>query len=219
MSVRLRRVILGFAALILSSPAAAPLAGEIALVRNFEVSGAMTDDRGNLAMDISGIACTPQAANGNAKCLVINDQNKAAQALTLDHDRLVIGDKVRVIGDEPAANVVGKPPENPGCSDGKGKFKDLDGEAVAFAQRFFTSSAPTAVHGVRRPRIRANFTPPASSSRGSARMTSASLVRTRPTISPASRPPFDSAKSLAGLERSARNSPRICRTTRASRTG
>jgi hypothetical protein len=137
MSVRLRRVILGFAALILSSPAAAPLAGEIALVRNFEVSGAMTDDRGNLAMDISGIACTPQAANGNAKCLVINDQNKAAQALTLDHDRLVIGDKVRVIGDEPAANVVGKPPENPGCSDGKGKFKDLDGEAVAFAQPFF----------------------------------------------------------------------------------
>jgi hypothetical protein len=137
MSVRLRHLIPGFAALILSWPAAAPLAGELAPVRNFEVSGVLKDDSGNLAADISGIACAPPATDGKAKCLVINDEDKAAQALTLDHDRLVVGDKVRLIGDGPAANIVGKAPANPGCSDGQGKFKDLDGEGLAFAHPFF----------------------------------------------------------------------------------
>ena len=216
MSVRLRHLIPGFAALILSWPAAAPLAGELAPVRNFEVSGVLKDDSGNLAADISGIACAPPATDGKAKCLVINDEDKAAQALTLDHDRLVVGDKVRLIGDGPAANIVGKAPANPGCSDGQGKFKDLDGEGLAFAHPFFYVVGS---HGVRRKRTRESFTSPASYSRASPRMTSASQVRTSPTTSPASRPPFGSAKSLADPARSARNSPRTCRTTMVSRTG
>ena len=79
MSMRLPRIIPGFAALIFSWPAAAPLAGELAPVRDFEVSGVLRDDRGNLATDISGIACAPRAGDEKAKCLVINDEDKAAR--------------------------------------------------------------------------------------------------------------------------------------------
>ena len=69
MFVHLRRIIPGFAALMLSWPSAAPLANELAPVRNFEVSGVLRDDRGNLATDISGIAYAPPATDGKAKCL------------------------------------------------------------------------------------------------------------------------------------------------------
>src|SRR3954468_6157401 len=118
MSMRLPRLFLGSAALIFSWSAAAPLAAELAPAREFEVNGVLRDDHGTVATDISGIACAPRAGDDKAKCLVINDEDKAAQALTLDHDRLIVGDKVRLIGDGPAPNIVGKPPANTGCSDG-----------------------------------------------------------------------------------------------------
>jgi len=66
MSMLLPRLFLGFAALIFSWSAAAPLAAELAPAREFEVNGVLRDDHGNVATDISGIACAPHPTSGAA---------------------------------------------------------------------------------------------------------------------------------------------------------
>ena len=104
--------------------------------QKFEIEGSLTDDNNDVSTNVSGIACMPPAA-GRHNCLVIDDESRAAQLVSIEGRRLIAGPKVPLIGDEPSASIIGQEPKNAGCSAGKAKFKDLDGEGVAFAFPYF----------------------------------------------------------------------------------
>jgi hypothetical protein len=72
-------------------------------------------------------------------CLLVNDENKNAQLATIDGDRLVVGDPIVLIRDEPDTNpkkTLGKAPDV-GCPKGVGDFGKFDGEGVAYSGPFF----------------------------------------------------------------------------------
>jgi hypothetical protein len=98
----------------------------------------MTIDRGfavseGIATDVSGMACVPGGAP--RKCLVINDENNNAQFATIQDDRMEVGDIVPLIRDEEDGRTLGSPPKD--ICEGKPKFKNLDGEGVAYAAPYF----------------------------------------------------------------------------------
>lgn len=86
------------------------------------------------AEDISGIACRPPAG-GDYRCLVINDENKAAQFATLKQGTITPGPSLPLVKDSAPAGASGRQAAI-GCPQ-KGDFEDFDGEGVAFADRHF----------------------------------------------------------------------------------
>ncbi|GEP04310.1 DUF3616 domain-containing protein [Methylobacterium oxalidis] len=105
----------------------------------FAAKGFRTDGRDGLepALDVSGIACLPPDGQGRRSCLVVNDQDTYAQLATLDAERLQGGDLVFLIDREHRREIRGRKPKRLGCSKGKGGFKDLDGEGVAYAAPYY----------------------------------------------------------------------------------
>jgi hypothetical protein len=102
----------------------------------FVVQGTFVGEEApDTAMDISGIACLAPAG-GKRVCLVVNDENKNAQFVTLDGQNAVVGDSVTLIGDAPDKATLGKAPEIK-CPKGEGDFKEFDGEGVAFSAPYF----------------------------------------------------------------------------------
>lgn len=90
--------------------------------------------KGRVATDISGMSCMPP--NGPRQtCLLINDENRNAQFATLEADRLIVGQPIELIGDEPDPNTVGARPDIE-CKV-PGDFEDLDGEGVAYSEPYF----------------------------------------------------------------------------------
>lgn len=87
------------------------------------------------ATDISGIACLAPDG-GKRVCLVVNDNNKNAQFVTLNGQNAVVGLPVTLIGDAPDKATLGKSPEVK-CPKGAGDFGELDGEGVAFSAPYF----------------------------------------------------------------------------------
>jgi uncharacterized protein DUF3616 len=109
-----------------------PLAANLGPIRILQ----SPDDDDETASDISGIACMPGTIDG-WRCMVINDEDRAAELVRIAGSALIGGDKVPLIGKKPSASTLGKEPQDAGCSEGKAKFKDLDGEGVAFAAPHF----------------------------------------------------------------------------------
>ena len=101
-----------------------------------KVKPPLTSDDGDKSTNISGISCMPPT-DGRRLCLVIDDEGKLAQTATLEGDRLSGGGKIRIFGKKPPPGIVGAEPEAVRCSAGGDKFKDLDGEAVAYDGRDF----------------------------------------------------------------------------------
>lgn len=98
---------------------------------------ALTDDDEQEATNISGVSCLAPDGSKHV-CLVIDDQGRLAQAATVNGPRLKGGGKVKLFGkDRPPADFVGKKPDLDNCSGKDGKFKDLDGEAVAHYKQDF----------------------------------------------------------------------------------
>jgi hypothetical protein len=116
--------------------AQSPLVADLEPLRKFQVEPALTDDDEDVATDISGVACMPPAG-ATRICLVVNDQDQSAQFVTIEGHRVIGGRKLRLIGKQPSGAVIGEEPRGVECSDGKAKFKDLDGEGVAFAESHF----------------------------------------------------------------------------------
>ena len=83
------------------------------------------------ALDISGIACMPDAGPVS-RCLVINDEGGDAQFATIEGRRLAPGGLVPLLAGTP----VGTQTTAHHCT-GPGKAGDLDGEGVAFAAPYF----------------------------------------------------------------------------------
>jgi len=111
-----------------------PLAADLEPSRVFQ-SQSLTDDDDEPAADISGIACMP--GTETRLCMVINDEDRAAQLVQIEANSLVGGSKVQLIGKKPSASTLGDEPQDGGCSEGKAKFKDHDGEGVAFSAPYF----------------------------------------------------------------------------------
>lgn len=86
------------------------------------------------AKDISGIACRPPAG-GDYRCLVVNDENKAAQFATLKQGTITPGPSLPLVEDSAPAGASGRQPVI-GCPQ-KGGFGEFDGEGVAYADRSF----------------------------------------------------------------------------------
>jgi len=101
-----------------------------------KVKPSLTSDDGDKSVNISGISCMPPA-DGRRTCLVIDDEGRLAQTATLEDEHISGGGKIRIIGDDAAGNIVGFEPKKPHCSEGGHKFKDLDGEAVAYDGKDF----------------------------------------------------------------------------------
>jgi hypothetical protein len=116
--------------------AQAPLVADLEPVRKFQVEPALTDDDEDVATDISGIACMPPTG-ATRTCLVVNDQDRSAQFVTIEGHRVIGGRKLQLIGKQPSDTTIGQQPRGVECSDGNAKFKDLDGEGVAFAESHF----------------------------------------------------------------------------------
>jgi hypothetical protein len=90
--------------------------------------------KGKTATDISGIACLPKK-DERLTCLLINDENKNAQAAVIANSRLIVGQPIELIGDEPAPNTLGTPPDLK-CKK-IDDFDNLDGEGVAYSAPYF----------------------------------------------------------------------------------
>ncbi|WP_336487496.1 DUF3616 domain-containing protein [Methylobacterium nigriterrae] len=105
----------------------------------FAAKGLRTDGKDGLepAHDVSGIACLPPDGQGRRSCLVVNDQDTYAQLATLDGERLQGGDLVFLVDKDRKRAIRGRKPKRLGCSRGKGGFRDLDGEGVAYAAPYF----------------------------------------------------------------------------------
>ena len=69
-------------------------------------------------------------------CLVIDDQGRFAQIARLENGRIAAGAKLLLVGVKPSKDTIGRP-QFKDCSGGVGKFKDIDGEAVAYSSPFF----------------------------------------------------------------------------------
>ena len=104
--------------------------------RIYQVSKAFTDDKGHVATNISGLACKPADAV-QSLCLAIDDQGRFAQAARLENGWIAAGARLPLVGLGPSKETIGRPPTRASCSGGVGKYKDIDGEAVAYASPFF----------------------------------------------------------------------------------
>ena len=112
-----------------------PLVSDLTPVRTLQ-SQSLTDDKGAPATDISGTVCLPPRAAERA-CLFINDEDRFAQFAKLTESRVIAGERIKLIGQGASSSTIGVEPENAACSGGTATFKDLDGEAVAFAAPYF----------------------------------------------------------------------------------
>jgi hypothetical protein len=124
---------------LFSLTALSPLAAEPARLemQPAEVVGTMRDDVGKPAVDISGIACAPAAADGMRRCLLVNDEDRSAQTANLDQaGRVIVGPKIPLLGRSAPAGTPGEP-QPVTCRSGAAPFRDLDGEGVAFAAPYF----------------------------------------------------------------------------------
>jgi Protein of unknown function (DUF3616) len=138
MGMRLRTFILAVAAFYgtVSSTCFASDSTVLSPTRIYQVTTPFTDDEGGVATNISGLACIPTDA-APSTCLVIDDEGRFAQIAIIGNGQVAAGAKLALIGSKPSRDTVGQPPAETGCSDGQRKFRDLDGEAVAYATPFF----------------------------------------------------------------------------------
>lgn len=101
--------------------------------RRLEIAGDFAGKPGKTARDISGLACRPPAG-GDWRCLLIDNESKAAQFALLSGKSLRPGRQVALISDAaPAA--FGRPPGK--LCDKPGPFREFDGEGVAYAAPYF----------------------------------------------------------------------------------
>jgi Protein of unknown function (DUF3616) len=102
----------------------------------YQVTAPFTDDDGDVATNVSGLARMATAV-APSTCLVVDDQGRFAQIALIGNGQVAAGARLPPIGRKPSRDTVGHPPAETACSDGERKFRDLDGEAVAYAAPFF----------------------------------------------------------------------------------
>lgn len=135
----MRTTLPGLIALILSAlPAIAqtvalPLQPELILTVTRSFAG---EKAGEAAEDISGIACIPGSTKVH-RCLVVNDQNRNAQFADIENGQMSAGIAFDLVGTGHSDETRGPKPDVTTCPGGRKRFKDIDGEGVAYARPFF----------------------------------------------------------------------------------
>ena len=110
-------------------------AATLAPEQRFKTTGDFSGKKlGKAAHDVSGLACMP-AANGTRRCLLINDESAFAQFAEIAENRIAPGTTLPLIGTEASPAVLGTAPQN--ICKMAGRFAELDGEAVAYADGAF----------------------------------------------------------------------------------
>lgn len=132
--MRTARLAIGVIGLLASVNGACADDGSPVALERMQIDGEFVGKDGDPAIDISGMSCLP-AEGARRTCLVVNDENSNAQLATIQNDRITVGLPIPLIGKEPDPATLGTPPETT-CEETK-KFKDLDGEGVAYAEPFF----------------------------------------------------------------------------------
>jgi hypothetical protein len=99
------------------------------------IGGSIQDDHGNTSLNVSGVACVPPGPSRRL-CVVIDDESRDAQVVFLTSAGLEPAGRIPMIRDKEPKGIVGSRPADEHCG-AVGGFKDLDGEAVAFAEPFF----------------------------------------------------------------------------------
>src|ERR1044072_665479 len=111
-------------------------AASVEFVRKYDVAPGRfldADEDDEPAVDISGFACTAVPAR---HCLAVNDENKKAQFATVEDGKVQPGALIPLI-DKPSPATRGTAPNVTTCPEGSKKFKEFDGEAIAYAAPFF----------------------------------------------------------------------------------
>lgn len=110
-------------------------AATLAPEQRFRTLGDFSGKRpGRVAHDVSGLACMP-VANGAQRCLLINDEGSFAQFARIAENRITPGATLPVVGTDASPDTLGQPPQ--GICRAPGRFAELDGEAVAYADGAF----------------------------------------------------------------------------------
>lgn len=100
-------------------------------------AGKTDDGKDKPAYDVSGIACILKAS-GKRRCLVVNDEGRKGQFLTIDDRTIEPKKEIALIGKTPSEDTLGTMPTTSECPDrGEPKFKEFDGEGVAYAEPYF----------------------------------------------------------------------------------
>ncbi|TQI73465.1 uncharacterized protein DUF3616 [Bosea sp. AK1] len=126
-----------FVMLLAAAMLAGPLAQAATLApeQRFRTLGDFSGKKpGKPARDVSGLACMP-AANGTQRCLLINDEGSFAQFARIAENRITPDATVPIIGADASPDTLGQPPQ--GICKMPGRFAELDGEAVAYAEGAF----------------------------------------------------------------------------------
>lgn len=126
-----------FATLVATSLLSASIAQAATLApeQRFRTLGDFSAKKaGKPARDVSGLACMP-AANGTQRCLLINDEGSFAQFARIAENRITPDATLPIIGTEASSDTLGQPPQ--GICKMPGRFAELDGEAVAYADGAF----------------------------------------------------------------------------------
>ncbi len=110
---------------------AAPIAAKI----TYQVEGAFAGKHGEVAADLSGVACLPPGPDGGRLCLFINDESRSAQFAKLVGTTIFPGTSIKLTGKTLPDDIPGSPPEAD-CPGGE-QVGDFDGEAVAYAEPYF----------------------------------------------------------------------------------
>lgn len=117
---------------------AAPAHGQPVKGTPFPLIGGVFRDKPKAdapSTDVSGIACAPAVA-GRQRCLVVADEDAFAQWAEVSEQGLVPGDFIRVVPKDAPADILGTVPPT-ACPKPDMRWKDLDGEAVAYDGAFF----------------------------------------------------------------------------------
>lgn len=105
--------------------------------KEFQVSGQFSLAEGKTSTkDMSGIACVEASVEKLRHCIMINDENKSAHLVTILDQKIIAGAEVELIQQGPSSAALGAQP-TVDCPKGRGKFKDFDGEGVAYAAPYF----------------------------------------------------------------------------------
>jgi hypothetical protein len=121
----------------LNSIAAQPQAKPDTAVGKLDVDGHFSPSEGKISTkDLSGIACMEPSGDKARHCVVVNDENRTAQLVTIINKKIIVGAEVALSREAPSNATLGAQPVVE-CPKGKGGFKEFDGEGVAYAAPYF----------------------------------------------------------------------------------
>lgn len=108
-------------------------------VSSYDVKGNFRGKRDEISQDLSGMACVVPLYRSERTCLAIDDELQAAQYLSLNQKNktLTPGKMQPLIDKDQIGAVLGRLPEVDCVNSERPKFKELDGEGVAYQAPYF----------------------------------------------------------------------------------